>query len=135
MIYTFVPKSSWLDRVRSGQFDAIPSDFAWGQSCAFAHLINGYAFCEQLGLGQLANLANQRLDQANETGLWTGTAPELWCCLFFEHRRYRHMGEGDPTGRDLETLNRLCASLRQRLQVLSQGHKALIAAAFVEAED
>jgi hypothetical protein len=46
--------------------------------------------------------------------------------LFYERRRYRHAGAGALTGRDLELLDRLCASLREKLQALSTDEHALI---------
>ena len=111
--------SGWLRLVRAGQFNAMPDPFTWDISHDFAHLINGYTLSQQAGLGQLGLLANACFDDAQETGHWSGTALELWCCLFFEHRRYRHMGEGEPTGSDLDLLNRLCTRLRLELQTLT----------------
>lgn len=113
------PCPDWLLRIRAGHFDAIPEGFSWGESSEFAYLIDGYTLSQWAGRAGLATLANQRFDQAQESGRWSGTAAELWCCLFFEHRRYRHMDEGEPTGCDLDVLNRLCATLRERLQTLS----------------
>ena len=77
-------------------------------------------------VGVSSPLANERRDEAEFSGQWRGMALELWCALFFEHRRYRHGGEGDPTGRDLELLNRLCATLRRKLQTMSADEHALI---------
>lgn len=120
----------WLRFVRAGQFDAMPNAFAWDCSLDFAHLIDGYTLSQQAGLGQLGYFANARFVQAGETGHWSGTALELWCCLFFEHRRYRHMDEGEPTGSDLDLLNGLCASLRHRLQALPDSERQTLIAAF-----
>ena len=109
----------WVRFVRTGQFEAMPAPFTWDLSHDFAHLIDGYTLSQQAGLGPLGSFANAHFDEAQETGHWSGAALELWCCLFFEHRRYRHMGEGEPTGSDLDLLNRLCTRLRQQLQTLT----------------
>lgn len=109
----------WIRSIRAGQFDAIPNAFSWDISHDFAHLINGYTLSQEAGLGPLGHFANARIDEAQETGHWSGTGLELWCCLFFEHRRYRHMGEGDPTDSDLDLLNRLCTRLRLRLSTVT----------------
>jgi hypothetical protein len=89
------------------------------QTSRFSHLIDGYLVSGIMGWGLLRVWANERRDEAEFTGQWRGTALELWCCLFFERRRYRHGGEGDPTGPDLELLDRLCAILREKLRRLS----------------
>lgn len=39
-------------------------------------------------------MANRRLQQAQAIGVWDGNALELWLCLFFEHRRWRHFDNG-----------------------------------------
>lgn len=129
MIDATTAQPDWLFRIRAGRFDAIPEPFTWDGSLDFAHLINGYTLSQQTGFGRLGTLANARFDEARDTGQWSGTALELWCCLFFEHRRYRHMGEGDPTGSDLDLLNRLCTRLRQQLQTLIEDESQTLLAA------
>lgn len=129
MIDATPAQTDWLRSIRSGQFDAMPEPFNWANSRDFAHLIDGYTLSQQAGLGRLGSLANARFDEAQENGHWSGTALELWCCLFFEHRRYRHMGEGEPTGSDLKLLNHLCIRLRQQLQVLPDDERQSLLAA------
>lgn len=109
----------WLDAVRGGAFSALPSPLLFKQTSWFSYLIDGYLVSGIMGWGLLRVWANERRDEAEFTGRWRGTALELWCCLFFERRRYRHGGDGDPTGPDLELLDRLCATLREKLQRLS----------------
>lgn len=116
----------WLAHVRAGNFSALPDPLRYGQTPRFAHLINGYFTSEDMGWGLLRVWANERRDEAEFMGQWRGTALELWCCLFFEHRRYRHGGDGDLTGPDFEPLDRLCATLREKLQQLTTGEHALI---------
>lgn len=117
---------SWITRARRGDFAALPEPFTWERTGQFAHLIHGYRISQSLGLGQLRIWANQRINEARRSGQWIGTAMELWLCLFYEHRRYRHMGEGDPEGDELGLLNQLCEQLRRKLQDLSVDERAAI---------
>lgn len=122
---------TWITRARRGDFAGLPEPFTWGQTGQFAHLIHGYRISESLGFGPLRIWANQRINEARRSGQWTGTALELWLCLFYEHRRYRHMGEGDPEGNELGLLNQLCKQLRERLQGLSDSDLAAIISAML----
>jgi len=117
----------WLQRVRRGDFNALPAPFTWNKTGELAHLIHGYRISESLGMGPLRIWANQRINEARRSGQWGGTALELWLCLFYEHRRYRHMGEGDPEGDELRLLNELCRNLRERLQRVDTEERATIA--------
>ena len=56
-------------------------------------------------------------------GVWRGTARELWLCLFFEHRRWRHFGEY-PKGNDLKLLDDLCRVLREQLLLVQGDERA-----------
>ena len=94
---------AWVELIKIGQFDAIPASFSWQTSAEFAHLIDGYAIMGD----DLGTLANERLQAAEKQGVWRGTSRELWLCLFFEHRRWRHFGER-PSGNDLKLLDDLC---------------------------
>lgn len=125
MTSTSSRQPDWLHRVRAGEFEAIPQPFTWDQSCDLAHLINGYAVSEALGRGVLSEWANDRNDEAARTGDWSDSALDLWCCLFYEHRRYRHFGE-EPTGSDRKLLDWLCAALRRRLIELPADERAAL---------
>lgn len=116
----------WIVRVRHGDFAALPEPFTWEETSEFAHLIHGYRISESLGLGQLRVWANKRINEARRSGQWTGAAIELWLCLFYEHRRYRHMDEGDPEGDELGLLNQLCTQLRAKLQDLDADEHVVI---------
>lgn len=119
--------TGWLDRVRAGEFAAIPEPFTWQHSGAFAHLLHGYGVSSALGLGELAFWANERADEAATIGSWHGTAIELWLCLFYEHRRFRHFGF-EPEGQDRELIARLWRQLRSQLQVIGEDERAAILA-------
>lgn len=77
-----------------------------GDIFAYALTVGGYHFArEHLGV-ECGDLANQRLQQFQETRKWKGSFEELRCCLFFEQRRYHHLGRG-PEGEAAETIQAL----------------------------
>lgn len=80
-----------LAPVARGDLSAIPADLCWDNSVYLAHLINGYELAPAAGLGDCGRFVNGRHDLA-ETGRWVGDLLELWVCLYFEHRRWRHFG-------------------------------------------
>lgn len=110
---------AWVELIKIGQFDAIPASFSWQTSAEFAHLIDGYAIMGDA----LGTLANEHLQAAERQGVWCGTSRELWLCLFFEHRRWRHFGEL-PSGNDLKILDDLCDALRQQLLLAHEDERA-----------
>ena len=110
---------AWVELIKIGQFDAIPASFLWQTSAEFAHLIDGYAIMGDA----LGTLANEHLQAAERQGVWRGTSRELWLCLFFEHRRWRHFGEL-PSGHDLKLLDDLCDALRQQLLLAHEDERA-----------
>lgn len=107
-------REPWVKEALKGTWTAIPEDFDWSQSAVFAHVIDGYELAPVLGLGDAGEFANRRGQAAQRTGMWEGTALELWICLFFEHRSHRHSGF-DPQGKHLELLDALCKRLRAAL--------------------
>nr|WP_047573951.1 hypothetical protein [Methylobacterium sp. ZNC0032] len=117
----------WLDRVRRGDFAAIPLDLTWLQSARLAYLLNGYDTSRTLGLGDLQGWANERADEAARTSSWSSSAIELWLCLFYEHRRWRHFG-CEPEGEDRELIGSLWQQLRDELQVIGEDERATILA-------
>lgn len=119
--------ATWLDRIRAGDFAAMPEAFTWKDSAAFAHLLHGYDVSSALGLGELAFWANEQADEAAMTGSWRGNAIELWLCLFYEHRRFRHFGF-EPVGADRELIIRLWQQLRHQLQVIGDKERTAILA-------
>jgi hypothetical protein len=116
----------WIEQVRSGDFGAIPQPFTWNQSVELAHLINGYAAAEEIGLGELGLFANMRGSLQAATGQWDGTATELWFCLFFAHRSARHSGGAEEYGNGSTKLNALCAALRNKLQSITPTEHRLL---------
>lgn len=119
-------ETTWLDRVRAGDFSAMPEAFTWEDSAAFAHLLH-YDVSVALDLGDLAFWANERADEAAITGSWRGSAIELWLCIFYEHRRFRHFGF-EPAGADRDLIARLWQQLRSQLQVIGDDERSTILA-------
>ena len=72
---------------------------------------------------KLGPFANEMLQYAEKHGIWHGTTKELWLCLFFEHRRWRHFGDS-PSGKDLKILDELCFLLRDRLLFVSEADRS-----------
>lgn len=120
-------EAAWLDRVRAGEFSAMPEAFTWEDSAAFAHLLHGYDVSSALDLGELAFWANERAGEAAMTGAWRGSTVELWLGLFFEHRRFRHFGF-EPAGADRKLIVRLWQQLRSQLQVIGDDERTTILA-------
>ena len=110
----------WLRQVQAGDFAAIPPELAWESAAQFAHLVDGYALCEEAGLGDPFEYAARKRQEVERTGRWAGTALELWVCLFLAYRQDRFQG-GLPA-EDEPRLNVLCAQLRAALAARSAVH-------------
>ena len=91
----------------------LPPTLAWKNAAQFAHLIDGYALCEEAGLGDPFEYEGIKRDESQRVGRWTGSALELWLCLFLEYRQDRFQG-GWPRG-DEPQLDALCRDLRAHL--------------------
>lgn len=103
----------WEKLALAGNFSKLPRPFPWRASARLAHFLNGYR--EAGGFDELTRLALAKSKAARETGHWSGSAYELWLCLFFEHRAARR------TGSDPDHGDQLCEALRSALQALSPG--------------
>jgi len=94
--------------------DAIAIPLKWSNSAAIASLEDGYELSAKIGLDDLSVWANQRFNAASSSGFWTGNATELWLCLYYEHRRWRHFSE-NPDGASVQLLDGLCTGLQQAI--------------------
>ena len=112
----------WLRHVQAGDFAAIPPTLAWDNAAEFGHLIDGYALCEEAGLGDPSEYECTKRHESKRLGRWTGSALELWVCLFLEYRQDRFQG-GWPRG-DEAQLDALCRDLRARLVAEGQAGPA-----------
>ena len=122
-------KQHWSDRVRVGDFSAIPVPFTWEQSAKFAHLINGY---DLTGSVETCFRIRDRVrHEIRATGWSTASPIDLWIALFMEHRSYRHSGF-PPNGEHRVPLDQLCECLRVQLVTLGPGQRAGILAAMAE---
>ena len=103
----------WVRQVQAGDFAAIPPTLAWNNAAEFAHLIDGYALCEEAGYGDPFEYEGTKREESELLGRWTGSALELWICLFLEYRQDRFQC-GWPRG-DEPQLDALCRDLRAQL--------------------
>lgn len=85
---------------------------SWDDSAEFAHMIDGYALADELGLGDPFSFPG--LQHAKETGRWIGSAAVLWTTLFLEHRGARHSGE-EPGKEELPLFDKLVSQLAEKL--------------------
>ncbi len=114
---------TWVEDIRLGRFEYLPDPLTWAEATKFVYLLSGY---EIFGADKLGTFANRKLRNAKRQGRWTGSAKDLWLCLFYENRRWRHFGEW-PEGSDLEIMNDLCRALRQALVTLDgRGRRAIV---------
>jgi hypothetical protein len=97
-------------------------DLRWENSANFAHLIDGYRLCFEAGLGDPFQFAERKLSEAKETGIWSGSALELWVAVFLEHRRWRFAG-WEPEGEQAKLLDALCQRLVAALATVSANER------------
>lgn len=115
----------WIEAARSGKFELLPEGMDWNSSTYLAQLINGYEVSLALGWDELSTLATGMNEVERQTGRWDGSAMQLWLCLFYEHRRYRHSGY-PPEGDNLARLERLCSALVGALHAADANERATI---------
>lgn len=106
--------ASWESLVALGQWAEIPEGLTYDQSGRLAHLLDGYAAADHLGLGYGIQVGRRLVDQFFETSRWTGSAIELWITLFVQHRADHFtvwFGAASPR----PDLDGLCRALRGAL--------------------
>jgi hypothetical protein len=118
----------WLDKVRAGDFSAIPVPFTWALSAKFAHLVDGY---ELTGSVEACfRIRSRVLREFRARG--RSTSPlDLWIALFMEDRGCRHSG-CQPDREERVILDQLSECLRIKLVELTPGQRAGILAALCE---
>ena len=81
----------------------------------YALSADGYQHAtENLGV-ECGDLANRKQEAFERSGIWQGSFEELRCCLFFEQRRWRHLGT-EPTGADLLAIQALFLAIAKHWQ-------------------
>ncbi len=105
---------AWLGQVALGHWGAVPADLAYNDSAVFAHMLNGYAMAERLGFDDASEVARSAQASFFESGIWTGSAVELWITLFFQHRSDRFTMMADEP-QPCPEFDELCRELRRRL--------------------
>lgn len=84
---------SWLAKVYAGDFTKMPIQITEREFFELHSAIDGYRIAEEFGYGDLSGLADlswRMVRQFEEAGRWSGSALELWLCLFFQCRAARH---------------------------------------------
>jgi hypothetical protein len=104
----------WLRAVAGGDLAAVPEGLRWDDAAGLAHLIDGYRLAGEADLGDPASFLERSEETARRTGRWSGSALELWVCLFLACRRGRFAGI-EPGPEMTAQLDALCAELRTRL--------------------
>ena len=117
--------TEWLDRVRAGDFSAIPVDIAFSSGVGLAHLIDGCAVAG--GSAACAEISRRVGDELLRTVKTTASALDLWIALFGEHMRLRHFRYA-PSADERKRLDTLVQALRRALLGLSPKGKAGIMA-------
>ena len=106
-----------ITKALAGNFSALPDDPDWDNLQVLALSINGYDLSEALGLEDSGELANARIEKYQSTGKWEGNSLELWICLFFEQRRWRHYGYSPEDDEDAwSEILALYKALKEQLQ-------------------
>jgi hypothetical protein len=119
----------WIERVKVGDFSAIPERLDFVSSSAFAHLIDGYGLTG--GVSECAKVSRKVLESKKRGKRVRATALDLWIALFFAYRACRHCDD-TPTGARLLFFNRLLAELRAALVALTPSQKVGILAAMTD---
>jgi len=106
-----------IAKALKGDFSALPDHPNWDDLQVLALSINGYELSEALELGHCGDIANALAENYQSTGKWEGNSLELWLCLFFEQRRWRHYGYSPEDSEDAwSTILALYTALKQQLQ-------------------
>ena len=121
----------WVERVRAGDFAAIPPNIDFRSSAELAHLIDGYELVG--GHSKCAAIRGRLIEGYRQAGRFKASALDLWVGLFYSHRGYRHSG-WPPTGDDLVMMDDLARALRRALLDLTSKQRAGLIAAMNEPE-
>ena len=119
----------WTERVRAGDFSAIPVPFTWAQSAEFSHLIDAYELTGSVDA--CFTILDRVLHEIRFTSHSTASPLDIWITLFFRHRGCKHAGhQPNPDRRAL--LDILYERLRVQLLRLGPEQRAGILGAMTE---
>jgi hypothetical protein len=91
----------------------VPNEHApWCDITKFARTFNGYEYYPNHECGTLAN-STKRERVTNGDALQPLSLAELMACLFFEHRRYNHLGY-PPEGPEMEYIHELLSEIARK---------------------
>jgi hypothetical protein len=119
----------WTEKVRAGDFSAIPVPFTWAQSAEFSHLIDAYELTGSVDA--CFTILDRVLQEIRFTGHSTASPLDIWVVLFFQHRGCKHAGH-QPNRDRRAFLDVLCERLRVQLLSLGPEQRAGILGAMIE---
>ena len=70
----------WTERVRAGDFSAIPVPFTWEQSAEFSHLIDAYELTGSVEA--CLTILDRVLEEIRFTGHSTASPLDIWITFF-----------------------------------------------------
>jgi hypothetical protein len=109
---------AWERRAVTGDFLGIPAKLSWKRSGTLAHFIDGYAIAG--GQKRLIEAVKAKREEFAQTGAISGTALELWLCLFAEWRADRWTGGYPKSRQETKRLNALSTALAACLRAATQ---------------
>jgi hypothetical protein len=121
----------WIEKVRAGDFKAIPWHVTFDEACQLALLIEGYetagghAECFQISRCVVDRIARKVGDRV--------LALDLWITLFAQQRAYR-FGGYPPTDSEIDLFLDLVRYLRGALRNLNSAQRAGIMAIMIPEE-
>ena len=111
----------WINKVRAGDFAAIPANMDFDEASELALVIDGFGLTG--GVPQLMKLSNRVAFEISVSGWTTASALDRWLALFGQQRAYHHFGYG-PEGQALHEFNLLAKALRSALLQLTPSQRA-----------
>jgi hypothetical protein len=108
----------WEHKALTGNFSSVPAKLIWKHSGKLAHFIDGYAIAGNQKA--LIAIMNAKREEFAQTGGISGTALELWLCLFAEWRADRWSGGYPKTRHEIKRLNALSSALAMCLRAATR---------------
>jgi hypothetical protein len=115
----------WIEKVRAGDFNAIPWHVTFDEACQLALLIDGHETAG--GFFECIEISRCVVDRiAGKVGDRI-LALDLWLCLFVQQRMYRFGGQ-PPKDSEIDLFLDLVRYLRSALRNLNSAQRAGIMA-------
>ena len=91
-----------IRRVAKADFSALPENPTWNEVLCLGVMIDGYAVAKSLTDDHIQNFHAAKEAEFEKTGVWSGSALEMWTVLFY-YNRMNHWNDGygfDDGGRN-----------------------------------